>query len=118
MRAFSSTALPATYCGSAPESTERGTLSVGGAWYSLKPRLPIRAGSVATSTGPAALNTYTPGVTVNRPTVARTVCELPAVIGCAENEGPRSGMVIVIGHARLSARVTILSALGGSNGSR
>src|SRR5438876_2904427 len=82
MRAFSSTALPATYCGSATESTERGTLSVGGAWYSLKPRLPIRAGSVATSTGPAALNTYTPGVTVNRSEEHTSELQSPVHLVC------------------------------------
>ena len=69
------------------------------------------------STGPVALRTYTPGMTVNRPAVARSFRELPAVIDCTVKEAPRSGNASVIGQARLIARVTILSALGGSKGS-
>src|SRR2546422_7858199 len=53
--------------------------------------------------------------TVKAPPFARVVCGLPAVTGWTVNDGPISGSVTVIGQARLIARVTILSGLGGSD---
>jgi hypothetical protein len=84
----------------------------------VKPIGPSVFGRAATSTGPVALRTYTPGVTVNLPPLAVWFSELPAVTGWAVNPGPRSGSVRVMAHGRLMARVTILSGLIGSNGSR
>src|SRR5258705_5187506 len=109
-RARSSTGRLTRYSGAASDSTEPGIESGGGAWYS--------ADMVLASTGPAVLRTYTPGVTVNRPAAAREGPALPAVTGCTANEAPRSGSSSVMGQARLIARVTIFSGLGGSNGSR
>src|SRR6266699_2065257 len=109
-RARSSAGRPTRYSGAASDSTDAGIESGGGAWYS--------ADTVVTSTGPAALRTYTPGVTVNWPAAAREGPALPAVIGCTVNEAPRSGSARVMGQARRIARVTIFSGLGGSNGSR
>src|SRR2546428_3131295 len=117
-RALSWTLRPARYSAAANDCTDGDSESGGSAWYSAKPTAPTYAGSAATSTGPPALSTYTPGVTVNRPALARPACGLPAVIGCTVKEAPRSGSASVMDQARLIARVTTLSGLGGSNGSR
>src|SRR6185436_263892 len=117
IRMRTSASRPAGNCGGANEITVSGTVSAGGGWYSLNPIWPTRAGIVARSTAPA-LNTYTPGVTMNLPPSARAASALPAVTAWTANVAPRSGSVTVIGHDLLIARVTILSTLGISNGSR
>jgi len=117
-RARSSTSRPAGYSAAPSDCTDGGSVSGGGGWYSVKPTAPTEGGNVASSTGPAALNTYTPGVTMNAPAAARSVRALPAAIGCTLKDVPRSGSVTVIGQARLMARVTTRSGLGGSKGSR
>src|SRR5439155_181678 len=66
-RARSSAGRPIRYAGETSGWTDGGRESAGGAWYSVNPIWPTRAGSVAGSTGPLALRTYTPGVTPNPP---------------------------------------------------
>src|SRR5207249_4465750 len=66
-RTRNSAGRSARYSGAASGCAAGGSESAGGAWYSVNPIWPTRAGSVPGSTGPLALRTYTPGVTANRP---------------------------------------------------